>query len=155
MNLFRIGDPSYILAILWASCLVLLPVEKMHVSPFYSSCHRAKQWTGAINSKVVTWKHYRYHPSIPLRFTFGGALFALCQVRDDRYSSLPQSGALTNALRHVEAADRVRADSQKRISMYFVNNVFELVNILGLITPVCLLSSIFQAPDSTGIMYLT
>ena len=75
---------------------------------------------------------YRYHPSIPLPEapvdeTFGGALSALCQgqVREDRYSSLPQSGALTNALRHVngvvrgivhsplEAADRVRGDAQK------------------------------------------
>ena len=43
---------------------------------------------------------YRYHPSIPLPEapvdeTFGGALSALCQgqVREDRYSSLPQSGA--------------------------------------------------------------
>ena len=75
---------------------------------------------------------YRYHPSIPLPEapvdeTFGGALSALCQgqVREDRYSSLPQSGALTNALRHVNgvvrgivhspfgAADRVRDDAQK------------------------------------------
>ena len=75
---------------------------------------------------------YRYHPFIPLPEapvdeTFGGALSALCQgqVREDRYSSLPQSGALTNALRHVngvvrgivhsllEAADRVRDDAQK------------------------------------------
>ena len=75
---------------------------------------------------------YRYHPFIPLPEapvdeTFGGALSALCQgqVREDRYSSLPQSGALTNALRHVngvvrgivhsllEAADRVRYDAQK------------------------------------------
>ena len=75
---------------------------------------------------------YRYHPSItlpetPVDETFGGALSALCQgqVREDRFSSLPQSGALTNALRHVngvvrgvvhsplEAADRVRDDAQK------------------------------------------
>ena len=56
---------------------------------------------------------YRYHPSIslpeaPVDETFGGALSALCQgqIRDDRYSSLPQSGALTNALRHVNGVMR-------------------------------------------------
>ena len=75
---------------------------------------------------------YRYRlsitlPETPVDETFGGALSALCQgqVREDRYSSLPQSGALTNTLRHVngvvrgvvhsplEAADRVRDDAHK------------------------------------------
>ena len=62
--------------------------------------------------------------------------------------------ALQVPRQQLEATDRVRDDTQKRISMYFVNNDFELVKILGLITPVCLLSSIFQVPDSTGIMYI-
>ena len=75
---------------------------------------------------------YRYNPSIslpeaPVDETFGGALSALCQgqVQEDRYSSLHQSGALTNALRHLngvvrvtvhsplEEAGRLRDDAQK------------------------------------------